>query len=658
MAWGVSWGGGEVPVRRVSRQYRVVGQSGGGRGRRGMAGSRMSTSTSRMQSGMSTTASRLQSRMSTSRLQYLTDEEEEEEVEEERSFKPKVAIEISKKRYLLNRPISFNDQPAVVMEEVRPVRELLRQYVRSSTTSRGVQAAAPKARAEVNTPRTSVTSVGIEHTEGCWPREVDHKDPDQTSRYRKNVEREEEFIDVTRGLVDQAEKAVRQNVTVDIYEEYFPEVDHATSWPECSVKTVAVFKDRVEGEGRAVMAASWALGDDRVALAYCNPDFLAEHPAHALSCPVYSVEDPSRPVVELEPEEALARVEWSPRHPGLVAGGGLGGILHCWDIRQGGAPQVTAATPGGEMVTGLAWLGSKHGTELLATRADGSILKWDIRQPGEVVTQTWLPRPGGGEAWPGAACLDYQQATPHRLLVGSDLGTIYSVSARARPGAGMVLAEYGTRHHGAVRAVHRNPTMPKLFLTVGSWCSRVWSEEVRHSSILRTGDAGEQLTAGCWSPSRSSVFLTGRGDGVVEVWDLHYSHTSPAATSWVSNLPVTALRHSERGGMVVAGSGGVASLLQLSEGLVACSREERVAIAAMYERETRRERVLGGMEKEGRTRQVQVGHKKQEQERVETEEREEGMKRAERKFFDIIKKERETRVAELSNLLSTSEKDL
>ena len=42
----------------------------------------------------------------------------------------------------------------------------------------------------------------------------------------------------------------------------------------------------------------------------------------------------------------------------------------------------------------------------------------------------------------------------------------------------------------------------------------------------------------------------------------------------------------------------------------------------------------------------------------EAEEREEGMKRAERKFFDMIKQERESRVAELSSLLSITEKEL
>ena len=50
-------------------------------------------------------------------------------------------------------------------------------------------------------------------------------------RYRKNVERDEEFIDVTCGLVNRVEWAVRQNMTVDIYEDYFTEqVKPELSW--------------------------------------------------------------------------------------------------------------------------------------------------------------------------------------------------------------------------------------------------------------------------------------------------------------------------------------------------------------------------------------------------------------------------------------------
>ena len=80
-----------------------------------------------MQSRMSTSASMMQSRMSTSRLQYLSDDEDEEVLEEERIFKPKVAIEISKKRYLINRPVSFNDQVIHLLIPKKSNKKCLRQ---------------------------------------------------------------------------------------------------------------------------------------------------------------------------------------------------------------------------------------------------------------------------------------------------------------------------------------------------------------------------------------------------------------------------------------------------------------------------------------------------------------------------------------------------
>ena len=43
------------------------------------------------------------------------------------------------------------------------------------------------------------------------------------------------------------------------------------------MNTVAVYKDLVVGEGRGVSSVSWALGEDKIALAYCNPDFLAKY---------------------------------------------------------------------------------------------------------------------------------------------------------------------------------------------------------------------------------------------------------------------------------------------------------------------------------------------------------------------------------------------
>ena len=92
------------------------------------------------------------------------------------------------------------------------------------------------------------------------------------------------------------------------------------------------------------------------------------HSQRAMASYVYGVGDPSTPILELEPSEALNCLEWSRRQHGVLAGGGLAGTLQLWDTRAGGSPQAVTDTQGGEGITGLAWLGSKHGTELLVSR--------------------------------------------------------------------------------------------------------------------------------------------------------------------------------------------------------------------------------------------------------------------------------------------------
>ena len=49
---------------------------------------------------------------------------------------------------------------------------------------------------QLNTVRVAVVGRGVLHTEGGWPRDVNCRDPEQTARYRKKAERDEEFIAV------------------------------------------------------------------------------------------------------------------------------------------------------------------------------------------------------------------------------------------------------------------------------------------------------------------------------------------------------------------------------------------------------------------------------------------------------------------------------
>ena len=48
----------------------------------------------------------------------------------------------------------------------------------------------------------------------------------------------------------------------------------------------------------------------------------------------------------------------------------------------------------------------------------------------------------------------------------------------------------------------------------------------------------ENLTDGCWSPTRPSVFFTARQDGVLDAWDILYQQKAP-----ILSIKVRSIRH-------------------------------------------------------------------------------------------------------------------
>ncbi len=103
---------------------------------------------------------------------------------------------------------------------------------------------------------------------------------------------------------------------------------------------------------------------------------------------------------------------------------------------------------------------------------------------------------------------------------------MFSCNKKAKTRAEKISAVYNA-HFGPVYALQRNPCFPKNFLTVGDWCARIWSEDIKESSIMWTSSYTENLTDGCWSPTRPSVFFTTRMDGCLDCWDILYQQRAP-----------------------------------------------------------------------------------------------------------------------------------
>ena len=52
----------------------------------------------------------------------------------------------------------------------------------------------------------------------------------------------------------------------------------------------------------------------------------------------------------------------------------------------------------------------------------------------------------------------------------------------------------------------------------------------------------ENLTDGCWSPTRPSVFFTSRQDGVLDAWDILYQQKAPILSIKVSDEAVNCIK--------------------------------------------------------------------------------------------------------------------
>ena len=136
---------------------------------------------------------------------------------------------------------------------------------------------------------------------------------------------------------------------------------------------------------------------------------------------------------------------------------------------------------------------------------------------------------------------------------------------------------------GPVYHISRNPQFPKIFLTVGDWTARVWSEDIKDASILSsqvilTISIGfgsnilfqaEQanVTDGCWSPTRPGVFFTTKTDGTLDVYDLMVRHSTPTLRVKVSDSLRCASVHNS-GSLIATGAvNGETTLINLSESL-------------------------------------------------------------------------------------------
>jgi len=185
-------------------------------------------------------------------------------------------------------------------------------------------------------------------------------------------------------------------------------------------------------------------------------------------------------------------------------------------------------------------------------------------------------------------------------------------------------------------------------LTVGDWTARIWSEDIRESSIMWTKYHMSYMTDSCWSPIRPAVFFTTKMDGTLDVWDFLFKQNDPTLSLQVTDEALHSLRIQDQGRFIATGSqSGTTTLLELSSGLCTMQRNEKASVTAMFEREQRREKILESRHREMRLKQRSTSQqdKQDEPEDGGDYEDEDLVARAEKDFYDAIEAEKKSREA-------------
>ena len=79
-----------------------------------------------------------------------------------------------------------------------------------------------------NTEVQEMSSTGVNHVEGGWPKEINPAELEQVTRFKKKIEKDESYTGTILKLADIIDDVVAQNNALDIYQEYFAELDEGT----------------------------------------------------------------------------------------------------------------------------------------------------------------------------------------------------------------------------------------------------------------------------------------------------------------------------------------------------------------------------------------------------------------------------------------------
>ncbi|CAH1987608.1 unnamed protein product [Acanthoscelides obtectus] len=489
-----------------------------------------------------------------------------------------ITFAYQKKRSEFGRQCLFSDRGPDLIDNLPSNRKLAKDWILKDPIDRHQQCAPIQAEHYLNTMRAEYVNAAMNHVEGGWPKDVNLADEEQPKRYRRKIEKDEGFNHTMMQLF--------KNNAINIYQQYFSDVEETPMVEKSSARTVNVYQDQ-SVPTRPITHISWSPDNQtKLAISHCNMVYQAQIPKESPFSYIWEVENPNRPLLTLKPQHSCVCVEYNQKDPHLLASGHINGLVAVWDTRKGHEPVELSVTETSfrDPVHDVLWIHSKTGNEFFSSSTDGQVKWWDLRKLAEPTETLILDHTRDEEQQLanalGASVLEYESTIPTRFMVGTEQGIVINCNRKGKSALEKMTSRY-TCQFGPVLALQRNPGFVKNFLTIGDWTAKIWSEDCRESCIMWTSFHKAMLTHGAWSPTRLSVFFTTRSDGTLDVWDILQQQKTAALGVKVCDEALRCLRTHEMGRLVAVGNQrGTTYLVEFSENLSVCNKNDKMLLTA------------------------------------------------------------------------------
>ncbi|XP_055377492.1 dynein axonemal intermediate chain 2 [Condylostylus longicornis] len=560
---------------------------------------------------------------------------------------------------------TFVDHDEVVFSEPSN-RELFRQFIPKNPVDITTQHTSQMAISEANTDCVTYKNCGVFHNEGGWPKDINMQDPEQTVRYKRKIEKDENYIQQILALTKPMEHYIFQNNAVNIYENYFEDMEPAPLLEPCQSRTVNVYRDPNPIKV-PVTHLSWSPdGGVKLAISHCDMTFQGDRTGQLSNSYIWEVENPNQPLLTLEPKSQCVCLEYNQKDPTSLVSGMYSGQVAAWDTRSGKYPVMITENEvcHREAVNSVLWINSKSGTEFFSGSSDGQVIWWDTRKLNEPLDRLLMDPMKTDEQdlsrSYGVSVLEYETTIPTRFMVGTEMGMLFACNRKGKTPTEKISSRMPCQL-GPVYAIMRNPAFVKNFLTVGDWTARIWSEDCKESAIIWTKNHDSILTDGGWSYTKVSLFFVTRMDGVLDAWDILQQLNEPILSIKVCDDPLFCLRTNENGKFVSCGSEkGATFLIEVSENMIFSAKNDKPLLTAMFERENRREKILEAKSREIKLKQSKTAvQNNQAQENIDdkfaVEPYKTACEQAEVDYFAAVEQEKLRRIAKGNHDLDESE---